>query len=170
MNKLSGEMAEISQRQSAASIRQTADSMAKMDRARNGGGDNDEEEEDGANDGPRFLAEWRDQPLSFLQISLLTCVIAADLRQIAARHAPASGHAAAQSRWMPAYPLAAIGVAQAPASAPSLGSQFTGAIGDIWATSAGAYTGGVLEHYFPDNKFSKGMSAANTIIVCTRRS
>lgn len=162
LQKLSAEMGEITQRQASASLQQTADGMAKMNRATNDDEEDDEEEDN--DDGPRFTAEWRDQPLSFLQISLLTRVIAADLRQIAARHAPARGHAA--TRWLPPLPLAAIGVAQAaPAPAPSFGDQFTGAIGDVWATASGAYTGAVLEHYMPENKFSKGMSVANTIIA-----
>ena len=165
VNKLSAELTEIMYRQSARSVEQTAESLAKSDRARGEEEEEDEEAEDDDN-GPRFTAEWRDQPLSLLQVSLLTRVIAADLRQIAARHAPANrGQASHRLRWMPAYPLAAIGVAQAGGSAPSLGDQFVGAIGDIWATTAGAYTGAVLDHYLPDNKFSKGMTVANTIIA-----
>ena len=81
VNKLTEEMSEIMQRQNARSILQTAETLARTSRnADDDDDDDDEEEEDDDDSGPRFLAEWRDQPLSFLQVSLLTRVIAADLR------------------------------------------------------------------------------------------
>lgn len=167
MGRINAEMTAISQRQAAQTMHQTAEAMAKLRRAQAGDDAEEEDEEDDEeeSDDPRFLAEWRDQPLSLLQISLLTRVISADLR-LAAQRAKASGHAA-RAPWMPRLPVAALGlgVAQAAPASPSFGSQFAGAIGDIWATTAGGYTSSVIEHYFPDNKFNKGMAAANSIIA-----
>lgn len=165
MNKLSTEMAAISSREQAAMMLQLAATAKQLDATADEEDEVEEEEEESDNDGrPRFLAEWRDQPLSMLQISLITRVFAADLRQLAQRNPGGTGQAWMRPGTSRALPLAMISVAQA-APAPSFGSQFTGAIGDIWATTAGGYTSAVIEHYFPDNKFNKGMAAANSIIA-----
>lgn len=164
MAKLNAELAAISQRMAAANMQQVSSALKKMEKAQAGDFDDDEDEEDDE-DGPRFLAEWRDQPLSLLQVALITRVLAADVRQVAMRTSNSSGQAAAPRLRFPRLPLAAINVAQASASGPSLGQQFSGAIGDIWATGWGAYTGAVLEHHLPENKFSKGVAVANTLIA-----
>jgi len=160
MASLGTEMAAISQRQQTAMMQQLAASAQAV-----GGQDDDEDEDEEDDSGePRFTAEWRDQPLSLLQVSLLTRVLAADLRLAAQRARPAG-----PSRvWLApgrTLPLAVMGLAPVRAQAPSFGDQFSGAIGDIWATSWGYYTGEVLEHYLPENKFSKGVAVANTIIA-----
>ncbi|HTO04927.1 MAG TPA: hypothetical protein VL069_14545, partial [Opitutus sp.] len=168
MAQLSAEMGAISQRMAAANMQQMSSMLDKMQKARAGeleDEDEDEAEEDNDAAGPRFLAEWRDQPLSLLQVALITRVLAADLRQVAMRTQASPGQAAASRLRFPRLPLAAISVAQASTSAPSFGQQFSGAIGDIWATGWGAYTGAVLEHHLPENKFSKGVAVANTLIA-----
>ncbi|HEY8996167.1 MAG TPA: hypothetical protein VIM71_15985 [Lacunisphaera sp.] len=157
--KLTAEMTAISQRQQAAMMRQTSAAMQKMTKAREGAADEEEE----TDKGDRFMAEWRDQPLSLLQVALISRVLAADVRQAAQRGTKPSGHAGLGTGGFPPLPLAMIRVAQA--STPSFGEQFSGAAGDIWATGWGAYTGAVLEHHLPDNKFSKGAGIANTIIA-----
>lgn len=162
MAKVSAEMAAISQRQMAATMRQTATAMRKMEKARQGEFDDEDEE---SNDGDRFMAEWRDQPFSLLQVALISRVLSADLRQMAMRSQKPAGQAGFRMPRTAPLPLAIINVAQAPAPAPSFGSQFAGAIGDIWATAAGGYTSAVVEHYFEDNKFNKGIAAANSIIA-----
>lgn len=160
MAKVSAEMAAISQRQQAALMRQTAAAVKRMQQARDGEADDEDEDADN----PRFMAEWRDQPLSLLQVSLISRVLAADLRQLALRAQKPSGHAGFRSLRTSSLPLAMISVAQAPA--PSFGSQFAGAIGDIWATATGGYTSAVVEHYFgEENKFNKAAAVANTIIA-----
>jgi hypothetical protein len=115
---------------------------------------------------PRFLAEWRDQPLSLLQVALISRVVSADLRLIAATARNPAGHASARLT-TGALPLALMQLAQvsAPAPAPTFGDQFAGAAGDIWAAGWGNYTGAVLEHHLPDAKFTKGLGIANTIIA-----
>ncbi len=163
MNKIGVEMAAISSRQQAAMLQQMASTAKKL----NGEETDEEEDEESSNDdgSPRFLAEWREQPLSLLQISLITRVFAADLRQMAQRGQAAPGQAWMRPGRARPLPFAMINVAQASAPAPSFGSQFAGAIGDIWATTAGGYTSAVVDHYFPENKFNKGMAAANSIIA-----
>jgi hypothetical protein len=175
MDKLMTEMGAISNRMTAATTLQLAESMKKMNKAKS----DDEEEEDEEDDDsdPRFLAEWRDQPLSLLQVSLITRVLSADLRLYAKRApAPASkSRARVGSLLSPApsfssggsaLPFAMITLAQlAPAPTPNFGDQFSGAAGDIWATVTGAYTGAVLDHHLPDSKFSKGVGIANVIIA-----
>jgi hypothetical protein len=115
---------------------------------------------------PRFLAEWRDQPLSLLQIALISRVVSADLRLEAKAPGSPTGHASTRLT-TGALPLALIQLAQvtAPAPAPTFGDQFAGAAGDIWATGWGNYTGAVLEHHLPDAKFTKSLGIANTIIA-----
>jgi hypothetical protein len=162
MAKVSAEMAAISQRQMAATMRQTSAAMTRMQKARDGE-DEDEEESDGDD---RFMAEWRDQPLSLMQVALITRVLSADLRQMATRgQKPAGTRTGFRTPRLAPIPLAMISVAQAAAPAPSFGDQFVGAIGDIWATTAGGYTSAVVEHYFEESRFNKGMAAANSIIA-----
>ena len=164
MAKLSAEMAMISQRMQVANVLQQAKAMKTMQDAQKGIF-NDEDEEDDSGE-PRFLAEFRDQPLSLLQVALITRVFAADLRLLATRGKSSPGQALnLRSFRFAALPLAAISVAQAAAPAPSLGDQFSGAIGDIWATVTGGYTSEVAEHYMPENKFNKGVAVANTMIA-----
>ncbi|MBL9214658.1 MAG: hypothetical protein JNG83_04195 [Opitutaceae bacterium] len=152
MAKLSKEMTAIAQRQQASAMQQMSSVLKQL-----GGG----EQTESSDDGPRFLAEWRDQPLSLLQIGLISRVLAADIRQASTGARPPA-HAARAPRL---FPLAMIQVAQAAGPAPSFGEQFSGAAGDIWATGWGAYTGAVLDHHLPNNKFSKGVGIANTIIA-----
>ncbi len=155
LDKLTAEMHGIMARQQAANLQQMA---ASMQRSENGEGAGEEEDS-----GSRFMAEWRDQPLSFLQIALITKVLAADLRQVAAR-----GPRAGQTTRRPAggfFPLAVIQVAQAPSDFTPFGEQFAGAAGDIWAGGWGAYTGAVIDRNLPENKFTKGTAIANTIIA-----
>ena len=163
MAKLSAEMAEISNRMQVANLRQSASALQKVRDAQKGIFDDEDEEE---NDGSRFMAEWRDQSLSLLQVALITRVLAADLRLAAKSAQGRTGNAGLRPLRLRPLPLAAINVAQAaPAPGPSFGDQFVGAGGDIWATGWGAYTGAVLEHHLPENKFSKGAAAANAIIA-----
>jgi len=163
MSKLAQESAAIAQRQQVAMMRQMASAQQRLT---NPSADTDDIEEEADSDaGPRFLAEWRDQPLSLLQIGLIARVLAADVRQASSRGHNRTGHAWFHPSRTTGLPLAMIHVAQAAGPAPSFGDQFAGAIGDIWATGAGAYTGAVLDHHLPDNKFSKGAAIANTIIA-----
>jgi hypothetical protein len=163
MNRLSLEMNQISFRSATSSLLQAAAAAKQMDQAQAGEDDEDEEEEDDDDDreSSSFQAEWREQPLSLLQVALITKVISADLRQ-KARVRPA-GHAA--QRWMPRLPVAALGLPVAQSGGTPFGEQFSGAIGDIWATVSGTYTSEVLEHYFPENRYNKGVAAANSIIA-----
>jgi hypothetical protein len=180
LNKLMTELGAISNRMTAATTLQMAETMRKMQKAKSGKSDDEEEEEDDDEDSdrssdPRFLAEWRDQPLSLLQVSLITRVLSADLRLYAKRApAPAAkSRSRVSSLFSPSpfsgrgsLPFAMITLAQlAPAPAPNFGEQFSGAAGDIWATVTGAYTGAVLDHHLPDSKFSKGVGIANVIIA-----
>ena len=182
LNKLMTEMGAISNRMTAATTLQMADTMRKMHAPRSDDDEEDDEEdddEDSDRSGPRFLAEWRDQPLSLLQVSLLTRVIAADLRLYAKRvPTPASKNRTRLSAFFSpspslssassghTLPFAMITLAQlAPAPAPNFGDQLSGAGGDIWATVTGAYTGAVLDHHLPDSKFSKAAGIANVIIA-----
>jgi hypothetical protein len=155
MIKLSTEAAPISQRLAAASMQQAA--------AVAGGA----EVPDG---GPRFIAEHRDQPLSLLQIALLTRVLSADLRLAAAKAGSPKGQAAGTAPLrLPPLPLAMIGVARQSAQAPgpptSAGAQFAGAAGDIWATGSGAYTGAMLEHHLPNSQVGRNLAIANAIMA-----
>ncbi|MDQ5979941.1 MAG: hypothetical protein QG602_2916 [Verrucomicrobiota bacterium] len=165
MAKLTAEMTAISTRQQAAAMQQMNSAMKKFKAM----ADDEDEEESGdeesdgsKDDGPRFVAEWRDQPLSLLQVALISRVLAADVRQAAMRGAHPSGQA---SLAWPRLPLAALRMAQAGGPPTSFSGQFSGAAGDLWATGWGAYTGEVLEHHLPNNKFSKGVGIANTIIA-----
>jgi len=153
MTKLSVDMAAISQRMQAAAMQQMSTAMKKLETTGDAGDDEDNR--------PRFMAEWRDQPLSLLQIGLISRVLAADVRLASSGGLKSSGQAGLRPSGL--LPLAMINVAQA--SGPSFGSQVSGAIGDIWATASGAYTGAVLDHHLPDNNFSKGAAIANTIIA-----
>lgn len=160
METLGVEMARISQRMQAAALQQSADSMKAFNRGQDEEEeeeDDDEEEED--DDEQRFLAEFRDQPLSLLQIGLISRVLAADVRLRATGGRSSKPQAQMASRPLP---LAMLFFAQAPTS---FGDQVAGAGSDIWATGWGAYTGAVLEHHLPDSKFSKGVAIANTIIA-----
>ena len=166
MAKLSAEMTAISTRQQVAAMQQMTSAM-KQFKAMQEDEEEEEESEDEETDesgdaGPRFMAEWRDQPLSLLQVALISRVLAADVRQAALRGTNPSGQAGLS--W-PRLPLAAIRVAQAGGPPTSFSGQFAGAAGDLWATGWGAYTGEVLEHHLPNNKFSKGVGIANTIIA-----
>lgn len=164
MTKLSLEMGAISQRMQASAMQQMTAALKKIQNASDDNA-NDATENDNA-DGPRFMAEWRDQPLSLLQVVLISRVLSADVRLAASRGSNPSGQASVyRSNGFPFLPLAMIRVAQAAGAAPSFGEQFSGAAGDIWATGWGAYTGAVLDHHLPDNKFSKGAVIANTIIA-----
>ncbi|ATC65525.1 hypothetical protein CMV30_17090 [Nibricoccus aquaticus] len=193
LNKLMTEMAAISNRSATASTLQAAATMRKLTQPHSSksnsndeseeddDSDSDDEDDDKKSSGPRFIAEWRDQPLSLLQVSLLTRVLSADLRLYAKRtSAPASkSRARLGSFFSPrspslsstsgisgSLPFAMITLAQlAPAPAPNFGDQFSGAGGDIWATVTGAYTGAVLDHHLPDSKFSKAAGIANVIIA-----
>ncbi len=158
--KLTAEMTVISQRMTAATMQQMATVMQKVEEA------NGEEIEE-TDSGSHFIAEWRDQPLSLLQIALITRVLAADLRQAAARAGATPVKTTGLWRRFPPLPLAAIGldVAQAGGPPTSFGGQFSGAAGDIWATVSGGYTGLVLDHHLPENRFSKGVGIANVIIA-----
>lgn len=162
MAALSPEMSAIAQRQQTAGLQMLSDAAKSLRNPDEEEDDEDEDEEDSSD--PRFMAEWRDQPLSLLQVSLLTRVLAADLRLAAAKAAP-TGPSRVWVAPRGTLPLAMLGFGPVRAQAPSFGDQFAGAIGDIWATSWGGYTGEVLEHYFPDNKYSKGVAVANTIIA-----
>ena len=113
---------------------------------------------------PRFLAEWRDQPLSLLQVALISRVVSADLRRLASAGTKSAAHAGARLISRP-LPFAMIQLAQVSAPAPTFGDQFGGAAGDIWANGWGNYTGAVLEHHLPDAKFTKSLGIANTIIA-----
>lgn len=156
--RLGTEMAAISQRMQAANVRMMAESMKRIQQQAAGEADDDED----TSSDPRFLSEHRDVPLSLLQVALLTRVVAADLRLLAAKSAPTPRQAGLPVLSRGGLPLAMITVAQA---APSFGDQFAGAAGDIWATGWGAYTGAVLEHHLPNSKFGKGVGIANTIIA-----
>lgn len=164
LGALNKEMAAISQRMQAASMQQMSSALKQIQKAQRG----EETETDESDAGPRFLAEWRDQPLSLLQIGLIARVISADLRLAAFKAAGIPGYAAA-APGSPDEPddsspeTCSTSFQSGPPT--SFGDQFAGAIGDIWATGWGAYTGAVLEHHLPDNKFSKGVSIANTIIA-----
>ena len=163
MAKLSTEMTAISQRMQSAAMQQMSAVMGKMRKAQSE--DADDDDSDAAADfAPRFTAEWRDQPFSMLQVALITRVLAADLR-LAAKRAHASPGRAVFKRPSRTLPFAMLTLAQASGSAPSFGDQFSGAIGDIWATGWGAYTGAVLEHHLPGNKFSEGVGIANVLIA-----
>jgi hypothetical protein len=156
--KLSVELQAITQRQQAASMQQ----MANVARRFGAATDDDEEEEDEDDDDePRFQADWRDQSLSLMQVSLLTRVFAADLRLAAAGRL--RGGSLVWTRSRAPLPLAMLGFPRV--TAQSFGDQFAGAIGDIWATGWGAYTGAVLDHHLPDSKFGKAAGIANTIIA-----
>lgn len=155
MAKLTVELATIGQRQSAAGLQQMGAAMRQMQNVQG---------ETAPDTGPRFLAEWRDQPLSLLQIALITRVLAADVRRAAARDPALPGHAGGWSG-RGFLPLAMITLAQVAGPAPSFREQFSGAAGDIWATGWGAYTGAVLDHHMPENKFSKATAIANTLIA-----
>ncbi|WP_129046419.1 hypothetical protein [Oleiharenicola lentus] len=165
MAKLTAEMSAISTRQQAAAMRQMNSAMQQLKAMQEDGTDEEKSEDEETaegDEGPRFLAEWRDQPLSLLQVALISRVFAADVRQAALRDARPTGQATLA--W-PRLPLAAIGLAQAGGPPTSFSGQFSGAAGDLWATGWGAYTGEVLEHHLPNNKFSKGVGIANTIIA-----
>ena len=103
----------------------------------------------------RFLAEWRDQPLSFLQIALIHRVIIADLHAAAEKSAPKNSRnrSAAWTRSRP-LPLASIGFQLAQNDSGSFGSQLAGAAGDIWATGWGAYTSKVIDANLPEPDLS----------------
>lgn len=164
MEKLSGEMTAISQRMQMAAMQQMASVMKKFGESKNE--DADEDEDSGKGDeASHFEAEWRDQPLSLLQVALITRVLAADIRLASTSGRSATGHASLSSARLPRFPLAMISVAQASGGGISFGDQFAGAAGDIWATGWGAYTGAVLDHHLPGNKFSKGVGIANTMIA-----
>jgi hypothetical protein len=172
LNRLMSEMGSISNHMTAATTLSMAASMQKRQKARSGNSNNeeedDEDDDDDENDSsdPRFIAEWRDQPLSLLQVSLLTRVIAADLRLYAKRAPSAKSRARVGVLSNGPLPFAMINLAQlAPAPAPNFGEQFSGAGGDIWATATGAYTGAVLEHHLPENKFSQAAGIANAMIA-----
>lgn len=169
MAKLSAEMIGISSRQQVITMQQMTTAMKQFKAMQDDDEDEEDEEEsddeetdDSDEDGPRFMAEWRDQPLSLLQVALISRVLAADVRQAAMRGANPSGQASLS--W-PRLPLATLRMAQAGGPPTSFGGQFAGAAGDIWATGWGAYTGAVLDHHLPNNKFSKGVGIANTIIA-----
>lgn len=172
LDKLYAEMGPVMQRIQAASARQTASMMKKMGQGGNEDEDDEDEDEDGEDGGrssstDRFMAEWRDQPLSLLQVSLITRVLAADLHQVGAQAKKNSASTGVAAFFPRQLPFAAIGIAQAGGGGGSVsfGDQFSGAIGDIWATAAGAYTGAVLDHHMPDSKFSKAAGIANVIIA-----
>jgi hypothetical protein len=158
MVKLSSELTAISMRMQAANMRRMSAAMKKFQK----GADDEESGDENATDSSRFQAEWRDQPLSLLQIALISRVLAADVRLASTRGQNSTGHAGLRLRGLP--PFAMLTVAQS-GPAPSFGEQFAGAAGDIWATGWGAFTGAVLDHHLPDNKFSKGVGIANTIIA-----
>jgi hypothetical protein len=160
ITKLSAEMGAISYRMQAQSMQQMSRALKKLDHA-DDASSTDESEDDA---GPRFVAEWRDQPLSLLQLTLLTRVLAADIRLAVARGGAAKMHAFHRgSRHVPTFAM--LTFAQVGAPAPSLGDQVSGSIGDIWATSWGNYTGTLLEHHLPDSKLTKGRGIANAIIA-----
>ena len=170
MQELGAEMSQITMRIQSASMQSMNQAMKAWNRVTGEDDDDDDEDEDddqNDDEGPRFQAEWRDQPLSYLQVALLTRVFAADLRLAATRGRPTTGVAFLQALARPTLPLASMQLAQAaPApSGPNFGSQFAGAAGDIWATGWGWYTGTVVEHYYPDSKFNKGVAAANAIMA-----
>jgi hypothetical protein len=160
MMKLTTEMAAISQRMAATTMQQMATVMQKADE------DNGDESAE-ADSGSSFTAEWRDQPLSLLQIALITRVLAADLRQAASRAGASPIKTTGLWRRFPPLPLATIGLGVAQAGGPpaSFSGQFSGAAGDIWATVSGGYTSLVLDHHLPENRFSKGVGIANVIIA-----
>jgi hypothetical protein len=170
MQQLMNEMTAVSQRQQAAMMQQMSSVMQQFGLAEVAQEKEDEDEEEDVaegfdEEGPRFLAEWRDQPLSLLQVALITRVLAADVRLASASARSRPGVALRRSLRFSAGPLAAMQLAQAAGPAPSYGAQFAGAAGDIWATGWGAYTGAVLDHHLPDNKFSKGAGIANVLIA-----
>ena len=162
MTQLGVEMGAITQRMQAAMTQQmaAATQMMRKNQGRNANAEEDDEDSE-----PRFLAEWRDQPLSLLQIALITRVLAADLRLASTGGKPTGPRQGNGLRFGRLLPLATIRVAQVAAPAPSFSQQFSGAAGDIWAAGWGAYTGAVLEHHLPNNKFSKGVGIANTLIA-----
>jgi len=161
MAKMSAEMAALTGRLQQSSMQMASTAMKRFQAAQDGKADDSEE----SDNEPRFTAEWRDQPLSMLQIGLITRVLSADIRKAAKEGH--TGHASlSPRRWLRSLPVAALGFSQTQASGPtSFGDQFSGAIGDIWATGWGAYTGAVLDHHLPDNKFSKAAGIANTLIA-----
>lgn len=164
LQKLQAEMTAITLRMQSAAMQGASRAMARMQN----GGEDDEEAENMAN---RFTAEWREQPLSLLQVGLLARVFAADLKTAAFRQGKAPGYTRIPARRaVPALPLAMLGAAQAaglPTGGPptDFGGQFTGAIGDIWATGWGAYTGAVIDAHLPNSSIGAKIGAANTIIA-----
>lgn len=179
MDKLNREMAAVSHRVQAANLYETAQSYASAPAAQDDdedANDDDSDYEDSWDDdddwsdddeeesGARFLAEWREQPLSLLQVALITRVLAADVRQAATR-GPVTVEVSPLRRLVRRLtpPVAWIGLAQI--AAPDLGQQFAGAAGDIWATGWGTYTGDLLQQHLPDSKFTKGVGIANLMIA-----
>ncbi|PTY05734.1 hypothetical protein DB347_15330 [Opitutaceae bacterium EW11] len=163
MAKLTAEMSALSQRLQAAQMQQMSAAMQRYQKSQDG--DASDEEDSGEADGARFTAEWRDQPLSLLQVALISRVFAADIRLAAQQGLRTKGRPVSLNS-SPFFPVAVIGLAQISGPAPSsFSDQFSGAAGDIWATGWGAYTGKLLEHHLPDSKFSEGVGIANTIIA-----
>lgn len=150
MNRLSQEMTLVAQRQMAGTMGRQAAAL----RGDGGGESDDEEAEEGASADGRFLAEWRDQPLSLMQVALITRVLSADLRR------PATPVRTALLRWLRPLPLA-----QAAGPSVSFGDQFSGAAGDIWATTSGAVFGQVMDKIMPDSTLGGRIAIANTIIA-----
>ncbi len=149
--RLAAELTTLTQYQLAAQMQKAAFAMARMD-----GGD----EHTSGDNHSELLAEWRDQPLSLLQITLITRVLSADLRRLAQEETGSPRHA----RLAPFHPpLAAIGLRVAQGA--TFGQQVAGAAGDIWATGWGSYVDAVVEHHAPESKFGDRMAYANAAMA-----
>jgi len=176
MAKVSQEMSWISGRQTSAVMRNMSQSASRTLATMKGETDDDEDEEDDdeeddedADSSARFLAEWRDQPLSLLQVMLISRVLSADLL-ISPSSAKGVRTTASRPRASTHFPFAMLTLAQAaPApSGPTFSGQFAGAIGDIWATSWGAYTGNLISKHLPNSSYGQRVAIANAIMVWTK--
>ncbi len=161
MALISQEMGWIGARQQNAMMRLAAESSRRAQAAMSD--EEDDEDEEDSDRAERFLAEWREQPLSLLQVALITRVLAADLR-LRPGSANAPRQAASRPRHRGTFPLAMLTLAQA-TGGPTFSGQFEGAIGDIWATTTGAYTGEMLNRHLPNSSYSGRVAIANTIIA-----
>ncbi len=140
------EMSTVSQRMQMQAMRQTGVDVDQLIESFTG---------EKSNLSERFLAEWRDQPLSLLQIALIHRVIIADLHTVAEKSAPKNSRNRSAAWMRPTtFPLASIGLQLAQSDAGSFGSQLAGAAGDIWATGWGAYTSKVIDANLPEPDLS----------------